>query len=82
MTRTVKVSNHTRRLPEKAPDPLAPVIEARRKAFARKWGIELVGANDDRLPAPIADPTPAPSGMSLERHKSLLKSLAKMMGIN
>ena len=81
MTRTVKVSSHTRRLPEKAPDPLAPVIEARRKDFARKWGVELVGANDDRLAAPIADPTPANSGMSLERHTSLLKAIAKMMGV-
>jgi len=81
MTRTVKVSSHTRRLPEKAPDPLTPVIEARRKDFARKWGVELVGANDDRLAAPIADPTPAPSGISLERHTSLLNAIAKMMGV-
>jgi len=81
MTKIISVSSYTRRAPEKAPDPFSSVLESRRRRFAKKWGVELVGANDDRLAAPIADPTPAHSGMSLERHTSLLRALAKMMGV-
>ena len=76
MTRSVKVSGHTRRLPDKAPDPFKPVMEAKRPAWCRKFGVELVGANDDRLAAPIADPVPGPAPMSLEEHGGLLRVVA------
>ncbi|TCV66329.1 hypothetical protein [Neorhizobium sp. S3-V5DH] len=80
MTRTTSVSSHTRRLPEKAPDPFAPVLEAKRAAYARKWGVELIGANDDRLAAPVADPVTGPGRVSLESLKQQLKDIAKMIG--
>lgn len=80
MTRTTSVSSHTRRLPEKAPDPFASVMEAKRKDYARWWGVELIGANDDRLAKPIADPVPGPGRFSLFEHKWLIRSLAKLRG--
>jgi hypothetical protein len=80
LTRTTSVSSHTRRLPEKAPDPFAPVIEAKRATFARKWGVELIGANDDRLAKPIADPVPGPGRMSLAEIAAQLRTLAKLAG--
>lgn len=82
MTRTTSVSSHTRRLPEKAPDPFAPVIEAKRARFCRKWGVELIGANDDRLAKPIADPVPGPGRFNLESMKAQLRDIAKMIGWN
>jgi hypothetical protein len=76
MTKTTTISSHTRRLPEKAPDPFAPVLEAKRKAFASKWGVEVVSANDDGLAAPIADPVPGPGRLTLEDIAAQLKALA------
>lgn len=81
MTRTTSVSSHTRRLPEKAPDPFASVIDAKRARFATKWGVELVGSNDSRLSVPVADPVPGPANMPIEHHRSLLKTLATMLGV-
>jgi len=80
MTRTTSVSSHTRRLPEKAPDPFAPVIEAKRARFCRKWGLEIVSDNDDRLAKPIADPVPGPGRMSLAEIAAQLMALAKRAG--
>lgn len=45
---TINVRPYTRRLPEKAPDPFAPVMEARKQAYARKWGVELEPGNESR----------------------------------
>lgn len=60
MTRTTSVSSHTRRLPEKAPDPLAPVMEAKRPAFQRKWGMEDVLRDQKaRTPRPWWERRPA-----------------------
>lgn len=80
MTRTIPVSSHTRRLPEKAPDPFAPVIEAKRARFCRKWGLKIVSANDSRLAKPIADPVPGPVRFNLESHSSLMRALGKLVG--
>lgn len=82
MTRTTSVSSHQRRLPEKAPDPFAPVIEAKRARFCRKWGVELISANDDRLAKPIADPVPGPGRVTIESMKAQLRDIAKMIGWN
>jgi hypothetical protein len=80
MTKTVNVSAYTRRPPEKKLDPLAPEMEAKRRRFQSKWGIEVVSANDERLAKPLPDPVPGPGFMSLEKHKGLLRSIARMMG--
>lgn len=72
----VKVKAHDRG----KPDPFAPVLEARRKDFAHKWHVDLIGANDDRLAAPIADPAPGPGRVSVESLKQQLKDIAKMIG--
>jgi hypothetical protein len=74
---STKVKAHVRG----APDPLTPEIEAKRSRFESKWGIPMVSANDDRLAAPIADPVPGPAAMPLEEHKSLLRALAKLVGV-
>jgi len=37
-------------------DPFAPVIDARRRAYAKRWGVELVGTDDARLSRPVAEP--------------------------
>lgn len=76
MTKTVSVSAHTRRQPEKARDPFAPVLEARRKDFARKWNVELVGANDDGLAAPVADPVPSAGRQTLADISDQLAALS------
>jgi hypothetical protein len=78
MTKTTKVSGHTRRLPEKAPDPFAPVMEAKRKAFASKWGVEMVSANDDRLAAPIPEPVHGNARQTLAEITAQLAALAKL----
>ncbi len=75
---TIPVKGHTRRIPEKARDPFASDIDARRKDFARKWNVELVGANDDRLAASIADPGPV--RVTVESITQQLKDIAKMIG--
>ncbi len=77
--KTVPVSAHTRRPPEKAPDPFAPVMAARRRAFAAKWGVELVGSDDPRLAAPVPAPTKAASAMSLDEISEQLHGLADQM---
>lgn len=50
------VREHTRRPPEKPADPFKPVMEARKSYYARKHGVELVGADDARLSRPVAAP--------------------------
>ncbi|MEQ1407729.1 hypothetical protein ABK249_22675 [Neorhizobium sp. Rsf11] len=71
-----KVKAHTRGVP----DPFTPVFEARRKDFALKWGVELLGANDDRLAAPVADPVAGPGRVTVESIKRQLKDIARMIG--
>lgn len=71
---STKVKAHTRG----APDPFAPVMEAKRKRFASKWGVELVSANDDRLAAPIPDPAPGPAHLSLAEIAEQLAELSKL----
>jgi hypothetical protein len=78
MSKTIPVSAHTRRQPEKAPDPFAPVLEAKRATFCRKWNVELIGANDDRLAAPVADPVPGPGRLTLAQIAAELAALAKL----
>ena len=56
-------------------DPLKPVMEARRRAYAKRWGVELVGTDDARLAQPVADP--APGGPSLASIAAKLAELAK-----
>lgn len=75
MTKT-NVKAHTRG----KDDPFAPVIEAKRARFCRKWGVELISANDDRLAKPIADPVPGPGRFSLFEHNWLIRSLARLRG--
>jgi hypothetical protein len=75
--KTVPVSAHTRRLPEKAPDPFAPVMAARRKDFARKWNVQLIGTDDPRLSVPI--PEPVEGGMSNTWIIERIRQLAEMM---
>jgi hypothetical protein len=72
---SIKVKAHSRG----APDPFAPVMEAKRREWCRKWNVELIGANDDRLAAPIPDPVPGPAPMPIEEHKSLLRTLAELV---
>ena len=76
MTRTISVSSHTRRLPEKAPDPFATLIEARRRSLAAKYGIELVETDDERLKAPMPAPVHGPGRVVLDIAGQLL-ALAK-----
>lgn len=71
---SIKVKAHTRG----APDPFAPVIDAKRKRFASKWGVEIVSANDDRLAAPIPDPVPGPAPMILAEIAEQLAELSKL----
>lgn len=70
---STSVKAHTRG----APDPFAPVMEAKRKRFASKWGVELVSANDDRLAAPIPHPVPGPAPLSLAEIAKRLEELSK-----
>lgn len=77
MVKIITVTAHTRKAPEKPEDPFATTMSARRRSFARKWGVELVGSNDDRLSAPV--PKPGPSGISIAEIKSQLAGIAKLM---
>jgi hypothetical protein len=77
MSGKIPVKSHTRRAPEKKPDPFAPVNDAKRRRFASKWGVELVSANDDLLAAPIPDPVPGPAPMSLAEIAEQLEELSK-----
>ena len=80
MTRTISVSSHTRRLPEKAPAPFATLIEARRRSLAAKYGIELVETDDPRLKAPIPAPVHGPGRRPLIEIAAQLLALAKSIG--
>lgn len=71
------VREHTRRPPEKPADPFTPVIEARRRAYAKRWGVELVGTDDARLSRPVA--APARGGPSLASIIGDLRNLVKVM---
>lgn len=77
MTKVIHVTAHTRKAPEKPEDPFATAMSARRRSFARKWGVELVGSNDDRIVAPV--PMPGPSRISIAEIKSKLAGIAKLM---
>ena len=37
----ITVREHQRKEPSKAQDPFSPIIEARRRAYAKRWGVEL-----------------------------------------
>jgi hypothetical protein len=56
-------------------DPFKPVMEARRRAYAKRWGVELVGTDDARLSRPVVDP--ATGGKSLATIIEELADLAK-----
>ena len=56
-------------------DPFAPVIDARRRAYAKRWGVELVGTDDARLSRPVVPP--ARGGPSLASIIEDLGNLAK-----
>lgn len=58
-------------------DPFAPVMEARRRAYAKRWGVELVGTDDARLSRPVA--APVRGGPSLSSIAGQLSKLAKLM---
>lgn len=58
-------------------DPFSHLIEARRRAYAKRWGVELVGTDDARVSRPVADP--APGGPSLASITEGLRNLAKLM---
>lgn len=79
------VRQHERQKPRK-PDAYIErhldLIERRsdRIAFLKRHGVELIGANDDRLAKPIADPVPGPGRFNLESHSSLMKALGKLVG--
>lgn len=73
----IHVREHQRKEPSKAPDPFSPLIEARRRAYAKRWGVELVGTDDARLSRPVADP--ATGGPSLASIAESLRNLAKLM---
>lgn len=62
------------------PDPLAPIIEARRPLYLAKWGIEVVGHDDNRLSVPVAEPVTGPGRVSLSEIAAQLMALAKSVG--
>lgn len=72
----ITVKEHTRRPPEKPADPFKPAMEARRRAYAKRWGVELVDTDDARLSRPVADP--ATGGKSLATIIEELAALAKL----
>lgn len=73
----ITVREHTRRPPEKPADPFKPVMEARRRAYAKRWGVELVGTDDARLSRPMGPPEAGgPSQASIIEG---LRNLAKLM---
>lgn len=58
-------------------DPFKPVMEARRRAYAKRWGVELVGTDDARLSRPVA--APVRGEPSLSSIADQLSKLAKLM---
>lgn len=77
MTNHISVNAYTRRPPEKPDDPFKPVMEARRRAYAKRWGVELVDTDDARLSRPVA--APARGGPSLASIIGDLRNLVKVM---
>jgi hypothetical protein len=73
----ITVKEHTRRPQDKPEDPFAPVIDARRRAYAKRWGVELVGTDDACLSRPVAEPVRG--GPSLASIAEQLRGLAKLM---
>lgn len=72
----------TTRITVKKPEnPFASVLDAKRKRFAQKWGVELVGSNDTRLSQPIPGPVVGgeSGGKSLEEIADGLRALADKM---
>lgn len=72
----ITVREHQRKEQNKPADPFAPVIEARRRAYAKRWGVELVGTDDARLSRPVA--APARSGPSLASIIGDIRDLVKV----
>ncbi len=72
----VKVKAHTRGIE----DPFASIIEAKKPRFAAKWGVELVGTDDERLRQPIPDPIHGPGRRPLIEIAGQLLALAKSIG--
>ena len=72
----IHVREHQRKEPIKPADPFAPVIEARRRAYAKRWGVELVGTDDVRLSRPVA--APVRGGPSLASIIEDLRDLVKV----
>lgn len=62
-------------------DPFAPVIDARRPRYCRKWGIELVGTDDPRLAAPIPAPANGSASQSQADFVEQAIGLAQMHGV-
>lgn len=58
-------------------DPFSPLIEARRRAYAKRWGVGLVGTDDARLSRPVA--APVRGGPSLSSIIEDLRNLVKVM---
>lgn len=72
----ITVREHQRKEPSKAPDPFSPLIEARRRAYAKRWGVELIGTDDARLSRPVA--APARGGPSLASIIGDIRNLVKV----
>lgn len=80
---TVRQHEHQKpRKPDAYIERHLDLIERRadRIEFLKRHGIELIGANDDRLAKPIADPVQGPGRFSLFEHNWLIRSLAKLRG--
>ena len=72
----VTVRSHMRRSPEKPEDPFAPIMEARKREFASKWGILLTDASDQRLLQPMTEP--GPDRFTQSAIEEQLRGLAKL----
>lgn len=73
----VSVKAYDRRKPEKKPDPLSPLMEAKRKAFERRWGIEVINDNDPRLDRPHQY-APGAGRQTLQQIAEQLAGLARL----
>ena len=73
----IHVREHQRKEPIKPDDPFAPVMEARRRVYARRWGVEFVGTDDARLSRPVA--APVRGGPSLSSIIGDIRDLVKVM---
>lgn len=63
------------------PDPFATIIEARRRSLAARYGIELVGTDDQRLIQAIPAPSHGPKSRSEGAIRTMLRGIAKLMGM-